>query len=138
MIHFVFIMISFSHLNRDTSANAVSLKCILIFKCSNVLEPTTIRHTDIYIYILPPPFLGLYHGMEISRLGVKLQLHLPAYATATATPEPSLFCDLHHSSQQHRILNLLSWARDQTCILMETSQVHNLLSHSRNFQTVIF
>ena len=31
-----------------------------------------------------------------------------------------------------RILNLLSKAKDQTCILMDTSGVHNLLSHSEN------
>ena len=35
-----------------------------------------------------------------------------AYTTATATLGPSLVCDLHHSSWQQRILNLLSEARD--------------------------
>ena len=37
--------------------------------------------------------------MEVPRLGVKSELQLPAYATAYATtmPDPSLFCDLHHS-----------------------------------------
>ena len=43
--------------------------------------------------------------MEVPRLGVLSELQLPAYATATATSEPSLVCDLHHSSQQHWILN---------------------------------
>ena len=33
-------------------------------------------------------------------------------------------CDLHHSSRQRQILNPLSEARDQTRILMDTSQVH--------------
>ena len=33
-------------------------------------------------------------------------------------------CDLHHSSQQSQIFNPLSKARDQTCILLDTSQVH--------------
>jgi len=32
-------------------------------------------------------------------------------------------CNLHHSSQQHQILNPLSKARDRTCILMDTSRV---------------
>ena len=37
--------------------------------------------------------------MEASRLGVELEeLQLPAYTTATATPDPSHICDLHHSS----------------------------------------
>ena len=38
-------------------------------------------------------------------------------------PDLSCICDLHHSSQQHRILNPLSKARDQTYILMDTSQI---------------
>ena len=36
---------------------------------------------------------------------------------------PSLICNLHHSLWQCRILNSLSEARDQTYILMDTSQV---------------
>ena len=34
-----------------------------------------------------------------------MELHLPAYATARAMPDPSCICDLHHSSQPHQILN---------------------------------
>ena len=62
--------------------------------------------------------------MEFPRLGVELELQLPAYATATATPDLSCICNLHHSSWQHRILNPLSKARDQIHILMVTSHVH--------------
>ena len=40
--------------------------------------------------------------------------------------------NLHHSSQQHQILNPLSEARDQTCILRDTSWVHSLMSHHGN------
>ena len=36
-------------------------------------------------------FLGLHpQHMEVPRLGVKLELELPAYTTATASPDPSL------------------------------------------------
>ena len=46
--------------------------------------------------------LYLWH-MEVSRLGVELELQMPAYtaatATAIATQDPSHVCDLHHSSQ---------------------------------------
>ena len=52
--------------------------------------------------------------MEIPRLEVKLELQLPAYATATAMWDPSHICDLHHSSQQCWIPDPLSKARDQT------------------------
>ena len=42
--------------------------------------------------------------MEVPRLGVKLELQLPAYTTATAMPDPIRVCDLHHSSRQRQIL----------------------------------
>ena len=35
--------------------------------------------------------------MEVPRLGVESELQLPAYTTATATPDPSHVCNLHHS-----------------------------------------
>ena len=62
--------------------------------------------------------------MEIPRLGIELELQLPAYTTATATPDLSCICNVHHSSQQCWILNLLSEARDETSQLMDTSWVH--------------
>ena len=63
--------------------------------------------------------------MEVPRLGVELELQLPAYATATAMWDPSHICNLQHSSQQCQIVNLLSEARDQTHVLIDTSWVHN-------------
>ena len=59
--------------------------------------------------------------MKDPRLGVKSELQPPAYITAM--PDLSRICNLHHSSQQSHTLNPLSEARDQTCILMDTSQV---------------
>jgi len=43
---------------------------------------------------------------------------------ATAMPDPSRVCDLHHSSRQGRVLNPLSKARDRTCNLMVPSWIH--------------
>ena len=78
-------------------------------------------------------FLGPYlHHMEVPSLGVETELQLPTYAITTATWDPSHICDLHCNSWQHCIFNPLSEARDRTHILMDTSQVHNLLSHNRN------
>ena len=57
--------------------------------------------------------------MEIPRLGVELELQLPAYTTATATWDLSCIFDLHHSSQQHQILHPLNEARDRTQVLMD-------------------
>ena len=42
--------------------------------------------------------------MEVPRIGVKLELQLPAYATATAMQVLSFVCDLHHSSQQGQMI----------------------------------
>ena len=70
--------------------------------------------------------------MEVPRLGVESGPQLPAYATATALWDLSHVRDLHHSSQQCRILNPLREARDWTSILMDSSQVHKLVSHSGN------
>ena len=61
--------------------------------------------------------------MEVPKLWVKLELQQPAYTTATAMSDPSRMCDLYHSSLQHWILNPLSKARDQTCVLMDASQI---------------
>ena len=61
--------------------------------------------------------------MEVPRLGVELQLQLPAFPTATAAQDLSHVCNIHHSSQQRRILNPLSEARDGTRNLIHTSWV---------------
>ena len=61
--------------------------------------------------------------MEVPRLGVQLELQLPAYATVTAMLDLSRICDLHHSSWQHQILNPLSEARDHTQNLMVPSRI---------------
>ena len=80
-------------------------------------------------------FLGPHlWPMAFPRLGVKLKLQWPAYATATATAmlDLSCICSLHCSLRPHRILNPLGEARDRTHTLMDTSQVLKLLSHNRN------
>ena len=61
--------------------------------------------------------------MEVPKLGVQLELQLPTYTTATAMQDPSLVCDLHHSSWQCQVLDPLSEARDQTRNLMVPSQI---------------
>ena len=67
-------------------------------------------------------FLGPYlQHMEVPKLGVESELQLPA--TATAMWDPSCVCNLYHSSQQCRIPNPLSEARDRPCILTDTSQI---------------
>ena len=62
--------------------------------------------------------------MEIPSLGVKSELQLLAYDTATTMPDLSHICKLHHSPRQHRIVNPLSEARDWTRGPVDTSWVH--------------
>ena len=77
-------------------------------------------------------FRAALQHIEVPKLGVKSKLQLPAYTTATATPDPSHVCNLHHSLWQCQILNQLSEARDRTHILMDTSRVFNPLSYNGN------
>ena len=61
--------------------------------------------------------------MEVPGLGIKSELQLQAYTTATATPDLSHIYDCHSSLWQHQILNPRIWcwseAKDQTHILMD-------------------
>ena len=50
--------------------------------------------------------------MVVPRLGVELELQLPAYATDTAIRDLSRVGDLRYSTQPHQILNPLSEAGD--------------------------
>ena len=62
--------------------------------------------------------------MEFLRLGVELELQPLAYTTATTAQDLSRIYDLHHNTQPRQILNPLSEPRDQTCVLVDASQIH--------------
>ena len=74
-------------------------------------------HGYIYFFL----FIAAPEAYGSSQARVESELQLLAYATATAIPDSSSIIDLHCSSSQRWILNPLSWARDGTCILMDTS-----------------
>ena len=64
--------------------------------------------------------LGLHlKHMEVPRLGVKSELQLLAYTTATGTLDLKCICELCCSLWQCHILNPLSKARDGNCILKD-------------------
>ena len=80
-----------------------------------------LRYFVLFCFVV---FLGLHlQHMKVPRLGVKSELQLPTYTTATATQDLSRVCDLHHSSRQCQIFNPLSEARDRTQVLMDASRV---------------
>ena len=63
---------------------------------------------SVYSFFFFLVFLGPHSWhTEAPKLGVKLELQLLAYATATAMPDPSHVWDLHHSTPQCQILNPL-------------------------------
>ena len=135
--HYIFVPLSLmkrlsfqQRINSAPESNSQLTVCVLLYFyaliCLSI--PKQIPHcTDywnflLFIYFV---FLGpLPRHMEVPRLGVELELQLPAYAKATATQDLSHVWGLPHSLQQCQILNPLSRAGDWTCILMDTSQVH--------------
>ena len=81
---------------------------------------------QLFIFQFSFVFLGLHsRHMEVPRLGVQLELWPLSYTTATAMPDLSHICDLHHSSWQRQSLNLIE-ARDRTRNLMVPSWIHFL------------
>ena len=119
-----------SHSNsRATSATYTSLWQCWIFNPLSEARDWTHILRDImsgsfvfFFHFLS--FLGPHlRHMEVPRLGVQLELQLLAYTSATATQDPNHVCDLYHSSRQHRKLNLLSKARNQTCNLMVPGRI---------------
>ena len=66
----------------------------------------------LFIYFAASFFFSFWgctpRHMEVPRLGVKLELWLPAYTTATATSDLHHNYDLYHSSPQRQILNPLN------------------------------
>ena len=76
-----------------------------------------------FVYFFIFCFLGPHPPhMEVPRLGVTSELKLPAYATATATSDPSCECDLHYTYWPR--LNSLIRARNRTRNLMVPNQIH--------------
>ena len=104
-------------------------------KIKEVLERSTftVFHIHVVFIFYLTFFLELHlKHTEVPRLGVESELQLPTYTTAIAMPDLNHICNLHHSLWQCWILNPLSEAWDQTCILMDTNRVLNLLGHKGN------
>ena len=95
----------------------------MIFKCFSFFWKTKggfLLLLLLFFFFRDAPIA--YGGSQAT--GQNIELYLLAYATTTETQNPSYTCNLHHSSQQYRIFNPLSRARDWTHVLMDTSQIH--------------
>ena len=96
-----------------------------IFSAPTWILPYEEEHLSLsFFFFLFSFFRAAPAAYGSSQARVELELQLPAYITTTAIPDLSHVCDLHCSSRQNQILNPLSGARDGTCILKGTSQVH--------------
>ena len=74
----------------------------------------------VLLFLIFFAFLRLHPWlMDVSKLRLELHLQPPAHAMW----DPSLTCDLHHSSWQGWLLNPLSEARGQTCVLTDPGWV---------------
>ena len=80
--------------------------------------------SNVKVIFFPPIFRPTPAAYGGSQARGPIEPQRPADATATTTQDPSHVCDLHHTSQQCQILNPLSKAGDQTCVLVDTSLVH--------------
>ena len=92
---------------------------IFVYRKDKIYICVRILTRFFFFFLGPHPW-----HMEVPRLGIESQLQLPAYTTVTAVQCPSHVCDLHHSSRQNWILNLLSEAGNGTCHLIVTSWIH--------------
>ena len=79
----------------------------------------------LFLLVLSFIYLFIYFRstqfIYVPRLVVESEQQL--LATTTATQDPNHVYDLHHSSWQHRILNPLNKARNQTWVLIVTSLI---------------
>ena len=121
-IFFLFLNTLFHH--GLSQGNRYSCLCFTIrpycLSILNVIVCLSISFFHLFIC-----FLGLRpQHVEVPRLGVKSELQLPAYTTATATWDRSHVCDLYHSQQQCQILNQLRKDRDRIRILMNPSRYY--------------
>ena len=81
-----------------------------ILPCSLVIAPRVERKHTLWSFVFVFCFLffvflesHLQH-MEVSRLGVQLELQPPAYTRATASRDLSHVCNLHHRHSNARSL----------------------------------
>jgi len=73
--------------------------------------------TNYYVFL----FMATPSAYGSSQATGQVGTQLPAYTIATAKPDLGHIYNLSHSLWQCWILNPLSKARDQTCILTETT-----------------
>ena len=82
-----------------------STQTLLLFSSAGLFIQLFVRNRSFILFILFFSALHQWH-MEVPRLGVESELQLPAYNTATVSPDLSHNCDLHNSSLQCWIIQV--------------------------------
>ena len=107
---------------RDRACILVDTNQVLNTLSQNGNSPCSFFFFSFLFFIF-----GLFRASLVANGGSQARVRIGAIATglytATAVPDLSCFCDLHCGSPQRQILNPLSNARDQTCILIDASQI---------------
>ena len=70
--------------------------CALSVELGIFLQESLSFFLPFFLLIFLGPHLPRW---EVPRLGVELELQLPAYTTAAATPDPSQVCELHGNAR---------------------------------------
>ena len=100
--------------------------CVCVCVCMCVYHASLVHSFFPFLFFVR---LHLLH-IEVPGLGVKLEIQLPAYITATATLDLNHICDLHLSLQQRHILNPWAMPGIEPASSETLCQVLNPLSHS--------
>ena len=100
--------------------NILSIIMFHIRGCPCSQEPCVVapKHQPLFFF-----FFLLFMAVPAAYRSSQARVRITSIATASATQGLSCIWDLHHSSWQHRLPDLLSKVRDWTCILMNTSQI---------------
>ena len=112
----------------------MDIRGVHLLAIENSATMSMLIHVLIWVIFFPFFWGGALYlqRMEVPRLGVKSELQLLVYTTATVTPDLSHVCKVHHSLWQHWILNPLRKVRDRSHILTKTISGSFPLSHNGN------
>ena len=108
----------------------------LLGSCSNHDTHGTMLYESLTIFLFFFRAVSVVYGSSQQARG-PIRAAAIVYTTATATLDLNRVCNLYYSSWQRWILNPLSEGGDRIHILVDTSQVHNPISHNGNYSLPI-